>query len=229
MRSYLAVALFVWLPLRAEAQEDQEQPRPRVERVEIQGNQFLQKETLRFYISTKPGDDFDEFRLREDFRRLWETGFLNDLRVDALDTPQGGKVAVFTIQERRRIQIVDYRGSKVLSKTNLEDELKKRDATLRIDSFYDPAKARKGEEIIRGMLSEKGRSFGTVKHEARKLGGAGVQVTFTIDDGPPAKVRTTSFEGNQAFSDGKLRGRMKRIKPMGFWNRQDQIHRRKVG
>ena len=99
-----------------------------------------------------------------------------------------------------------------------EDELKKWDATLRIDSFYDPAKARKGEEIIRGMLSEKGRSFGTVKHEARNLGGAGVQVTFTIDDGPPAKVRTTSFEGNQAFSDGKLRGRMKKIKPVGFWN-----------
>ena len=218
MRSYLAVALFVWLPLRAEAQEDQEQPRPRVERVEIQGNQYLQKDTLRFYISTKPGDDFDEFRLREDFRRLWETGFLNDLRVDALDTPQGGKVAVFTVQERRRIQIVDYRGSKAVSKTNLEDELKKRDATLRIDSFYDLAKARKVEEIIRGMLSEKGRSFGTVKHEARNLGGAGVQVTFTIDDGPPAKVRTTSFEGNQAFSDGKLRGRMKRIKPVGFWN-----------
>ena len=38
------------------------------------------KETFLFYVSTKPGDRYDERRLKDDFRRLWDTGFLEDLR-----------------------------------------------------------------------------------------------------------------------------------------------------
>ena len=52
--------------------------------VDVQGGQFLQKETLLFYVSTKPGERFDERRLKDDFRRLWDTGFLDDMRVDVL-------------------------------------------------------------------------------------------------------------------------------------------------
>ena len=39
------------------------QAEPLVERVEITNNQFLQTETLLFYVSTKPGDRYDERRV----------------------------------------------------------------------------------------------------------------------------------------------------------------------
>jgi outer membrane protein insertion porin family len=182
-----------------------------VEKVDVQGNQFLQKDTLLFYVSTKPGDTFDEWRVKEDFRRLWDTGFLDDMRVDVLDGAQG-KVVVFTIKERKRVQIVDYRGTKALSTTNIEDELKKKEASLRIDSFYDPAKARRVEAIIAQMLADKGHPFAKVKHDAKSLGGAGVQVSFLIEEGARAKVKEVEFTGNEVFSDGALRARMKKIK-----------------
>ena len=177
----------------------------------MQGNQFLQKETLLFYVSTKPGDTFDEWRVKEDFRRLWDTGFLDDMRVDVLDGAKG-KVVVFTIKERTRVQIVDYRGTKALSTTNIEDELKKKEATLRIDSFYDPGKARRVEAIIVQMLADKGFPFAKVKHDAKSLGGAGVQVSFLVEEGTKAKVKEIEFVGNEIFSDSVLRGRMKKIK-----------------
>ena len=123
-------------------------------------NQYLQKETLLFYVSTKPGERYDERKLREDFRRLWDTGFLDDLQIEVVDGPQG-KVVRFKVTERKRIQIVDYRGSKDLTTSNIEDELKKRDAQVKIDTFYDPAKARKVEAIIKEMLAQKGRPFAT--------------------------------------------------------------------
>ena len=190
----------------------QELDRPAsVEKVDVQGNQFLQKETLLFYVSTKPGDTFDEWRVKEDFRRLWDTGFLDDMRVDVLDGAKG-KVVVFTIKERKRVQIVDYRGTKALSTTNIEDELKKKEATLRIDSFYDPGKARRVEAIIVQMLADKGYPFAKVKHDAKSLGGAGVQVSFLVEEGTKAKVKEVEFVGNEIFSDSVLRGRMKKIK-----------------
>src|ERR1043165_8634516 len=180
------------------AQEPEEEaPAPVVERVEIARNQFLSEETLRFYISTKPGDRYDQLRLREDFRRLWDTGFVDDLSIDVRDSPTGGKVVTFVVSERKRIQIVDFRGSKALSKTTIEDELKKKDAALKIDTFYDLGKARHVEHILREMLAEKGRPFATVKHDAKPVGGSGLQVSFVIDDGPKAKVKQVDFVGNQ--------------------------------
>jgi outer membrane protein insertion porin family len=195
----------------------QEEPAPLVERVEILNNQFLQKETLLFYVSTKPGDRFDERRVREDFRRLWDTGFLDDLQVEERDGTNG-KIIVFRVSERKRVQIVDYRGSKALSTTTIEDELKKRELALKIDTFYDPAKARRVEEAIKEMLNAKGHPFGTAKHDAKTIGGAGMQVSFVIDDGPKAKVKEIVFDGNNVFTDAKLRGQMKKIKESGFFN-----------
>jgi outer membrane protein insertion porin family len=186
-------------------------PSDTVEKVDLQGNQFLQKETLLFYVSTKAGDRFDEARLKEDFRRLWDTGFLDDMRVDVFDTARG-KSVVFTIKERKRVQIVDYRGTKALSTSTIEDELKKKDAQIRIDSFYDPGKARRVEAIVVQMLADKGFPFAKVKHDAKSLGGAGYQVSFIVDEGPKAKVKEITFVGNDVFTDKQLRGAMKKVK-----------------
>lgn len=190
---------------------------PLIERVDLQGNQFLQKDTLLFYVHTKAGEALDEIKLKEDFRRLWDTGFLEDMSLQVVDGRRG-KVVVFRVQERKRVQIVDYRGIKAITTSNIDDKLKEKEAQLRIDSFYDLAKARRVEAIIREMLDEKGRPFATVTHTARTLGGAGVQVTFTVDEGPKAKVKSIAFEGNERFGDGRLRRQMKKIKKTGFWN-----------
>jgi outer membrane protein insertion porin family len=215
-----AVLAVAWLSLSAPAvaQEEADPNAPTVERIDIANNQFLQKETFLFYISTKPGDRYDERRLKEDFRRLWDTGFVDDLFIDVRDSPAGGKIVTFRVNERKRIQIVDYRGTKALTTTSIEDELKKREAGLKIDTFYDLGKARRVETIIKEMLAEKGRPFATARHEAKPIGGAGLQVSFIVDEGPKAKVKQIDFVGNEVFSDGKLRGKMKKIKQRGFWN-----------
>ena len=211
-----ACALALLLSPALAAQEP-EAEKPLVERVEVTNQQYLQKETILFYISTKAGDVYDERKLREDFHRLWETGFLDDLVVEAVDG-QKGKVVRFKVTERKRIQIVDYRGSKELSTSTIEDELKKKDAQVKIDTFYDPAKARKVENIIKDMLAQKGRPFATVKHEAKNIGGSGQQLSFIIDEGPKAKVHEIAFDGNRVFSASKLRGQMKKIKEPGLFN-----------
>ena len=214
----MLAAAWIALPVAASAQEEADPNAPIVERIDISNNQFLQKETFLFYISTKPGDRYDERRLKEDFRRLWDTGFVDDLFIDVRDSPTGGKIVTFRVNERKRIQIVDYRGTKTLTTSSIEDELKKREAGLKIDTFYDLGKARRVETILKEMLAEKGRPFATVRHEAKPVGGSGMQVSFVVDEGPKAKVKHIDFVGNEKFSDKKLRGQMKKVKQHGFWN-----------
>jgi outer membrane protein insertion porin family len=210
-----ALALFV--PLSPLPAQEPPSERPAIERIEILNNQYLQKETLLFYISTKPGDAYDVRKLREDFKRLWDTGFLDDLQIDAVDGTSG-KVVRFKVTERKRIQIVDFRGSKDLTTSTIEEGLKKADAQIKIDTFHDPSKARKVEKIIKEMLAQKGRPFATVKHEAKNIGGSGQQLSFVIDDGPKSKVHEIVFDGNHVFPDKKLAGKMKKIKEPGFTN-----------
>ncbi len=220
VRSTLALAAPLGVLLSAigaSLHADEDESPLLVEKVEIRGNQYVQTETLLYYVSTKPGDRYDEARLKADFRRLWDTGFLDDLTLEVVDGQQG-KIAIFGVSERKRIQIVDYRGSKELTSSSIEDELKKRDAQIRIDTFYDLGRARKVEAIVREMLDARGRPFATVKHEAKPIGGAAEQLSFTIDDGPRAKVKEIVFDGNDVFSDGTLAGRMKKIKASGLWN-----------
>jgi outer membrane protein insertion porin family len=213
LRLGLAIAL-----VRAAAGPVHAQETPTVERVEVRGTRLLLKDTLLYYVSTKPGDRYDEVRLREDFRRLWDTGFLDDLRLDVLEAPGGGRVPVFQVTERLRIALVGYRGSKALTTTTIEEELGKREAALKLDSFYDVGRARRVEAILREMLAAKGRPFATVSHTAKPVGSSGLQVSFTIDDGALTRVRAIEFEGNRAFSDATLRGAMKAMKQRGFWN-----------
>ena len=124
----------------------------------------------------------------------------------------------FKVQERKRIQIVDFRGSKQLPTKDIEDELKKRDAQIRVDTFYDPAKARRVESILKEMLVLKGLPFAKVRHEAKAMGSAGQQLSFIIDEGPKTKIKEIVFEGNKVFSDRRLRFRMSKLKPAGFFN-----------
>jgi outer membrane protein insertion porin family len=216
----LGLAVVLLLPGRAFAQASGSGTGqgPTVQAVDIVGNRIVQKETLLYYVSTKPGDVYDELRVRDDFRRLWDTGFLKDLVLDVRNAPGGQKVVIFRVDERPRVQIVDYRGSKALTTTAIEDKLKEKDAQLRIDSFYEAGKAKRVEEIIREMLAEKGRLFATVRHESKNVGMAGTQVSFIIEDGPKAKVKDIVFSGNTVFDDGDLKHAMKKIKEKGFFN-----------
>jgi len=219
IRLALALSVCVALARGAVAQPPAVTERPViVERVDVRGNQYLPKDTILYYVSTKAGSIYNEEIIKADFRRLWDAGFLENMSVEESDTPAGNKILLFTVSERKRVQIVDFRGSKALTKTSIEDKLKEKEATLRLDSFYDPSKARRAEDVIREMLKEKGRLFGTVKHEARTIGGSGEQVIFTIDDGPKTKIKAINFENNTVYSDGRLRGEMKKLKQAGFWN-----------
>jgi outer membrane protein insertion porin family len=183
--------------------------------VQIIRNRYIPAETLLYYISVKPGDRFDEERLQEDFRRLWDTGFLEDLVLHVDDTP-AGKVVTFQVDERKRIQFVDYRGSKALSSTSIEDELKKKEVALRIDTFFDLGRVRRVESVIKQMLDEKGRPFASVRHEVKPVGAGGVQVSFVIDDGTKIRVHDIDFVGNTAFTDAQLRKTMKNVKSSDF-------------
>lgn len=170
---------------------------------------------------------YDESTLQADFWKLWRTEFLEDLWVEVIDEPfeNGvmGKHVIFHYEERARVKVVDYVAAKEdeklkVSVSDIESKLREENIAVRLDSFVDEASLRKVIGVIRTLYAEKGYNDASVTTErAPVVGGTkSIHLTFRIDPGPKVEIAEVVFEGNEAFSDGKLRRQMAHNKPNGF-------------
>ena len=167
-------------------------------------------------------DDLEQAILA-DFRRLWNTNFLDDLTIETRDVRFSngvlGKVVVYNMEERQRVKIVDYIGSDKVDQQKIEEELRDRGVQIRLDSFIDPATVRRVTGIVRELYAEKGYQYAEVKPEIKEVAGGPktVHLTFHINEGPQVRIRDLEFLGNQKVGDGTLSRKMKENKGRGFW------------
>ncbi len=185
----------------------------------------IEPETYLYYIRTRPRspsggwvayDGEAERQLLDDFRRLWDTNFLDDLWIEVNDSQfeNGvvGKRVIFHLEERQRVKIVNYTGpgADKLDSTKIDEKLAEENLQIRLDSFLDPRTVSLVQDTIREMLAEKGYQFGSVSHEITEVAGGPklVHLTFNIEHGPKVKIRKIEFLGNQKISAGTLKKKM---------------------
>ncbi len=200
---------------------------------ESQGNiSLVDIQTYLYYIQLKPSrpsegvwvpyDNTSEQTILADFRRLWGTNFLDNISIDVRDYAFSngvvGKLVTYNLEERQRVKIVDYTGSKKVETTKIDEALKTAEAQIRLDTFIDPGLIKKVEGIVRDLMKEKGFQFASVTHEIKELPGGPklVHLTFTMDEGPKVKIRNIEFVGNSEVSDRGLKRHMKQNKEQWF-------------
>jgi outer membrane protein insertion porin family len=197
------------------------------------GTSVIDPQTYLYYIQLRwslpsqdkwiPYNDDTESQIERDFKALWGTNFLDDLSAETADYVFSngvvGKVVLFNMEERQRVKIVDYVGSKKVEQSKIDEELKKKNIQIRLDSFIDQGLVRRVAGVVRDMYAEKGYEFAEVKPEIKDVPGSPktVNLTFNITEGPKVKIRSVDFVGNHAISDGKLAGKMKDNKAPGFF------------
>ncbi|MGE3707638.1 MAG: outer membrane protein assembly factor [Vicinamibacterales bacterium] len=200
---------------------------------ESQGNvSLIDYQTYLYYIQLKtsrpsegvwvPYDETAERTILEDFRRLWGTNFLDNISIEVQDYPFSngvvGKLVTYNLEERQRVKIVDYVGSKKVELSKIDEALKNANAQIRLDTFIEPGLIRKVEGIVRDLMKEKGFQYANVTHDIKEMPGGPklVHLTFNMDEGPKVKIRRVEFIGNEAMSDRTLRRQMKQNRPKHF-------------
>lgn len=190
-------------------------------------------ETYQYYIRTQASqpltrgtwvafDEATERSLLADFDRLIATPFVDDLRIEVLDSPYPngvmGKHVIFFIEERKRIKIVDYQGSREVATADIEKRLKEQNIEVRLDSPVDDSVIRRVAGVVKELYAEKGFQYATVTPTQKPAPGGPklVHLTFNIVQGPKVKIRDVQFDGNTNISDGDLRAQLKVNKPRGF-------------
>jgi len=133
-------------------------------------------------------DESVEQMARDDFKRLWATSFLDNLSIDTTDYAFSngvvGKVIVYNMEERQRVKIVDYVGTKEIDTSKINDKLKDEKIEMRLDTFLDPATIRKVQSVVRDMMIEKGFQNAEVTPAIVPMPGSPklVHLTFNITE-----------------------------------------------
>ena len=199
----------------APGQPPQEEHKPTIDSIIFRGNRRIPASTLRARIFSHAGDVYDENALERDFMSLWNTGFLDDVRLEVADAPNGNKIITFYVREKKLVRSIDYKGLSSVEQSDVLDAFKKEKVGLSIQSQYDPVVIKHAEVVLQSLLAAHGKMFATVRHRTRNIPPNSVALTFIVVEGPKVKLGEIRFSGNTVFSDNQLVRSMKYSRPMG--------------
>jgi len=186
-----------------------------VSEINVTGNRRIPADTIKARVFTKSGDIYDAAALERDFNSLWNTNYFEDIKFLREQTPKGWRIIV-QVKEKPTIREINYVGLSSVSNSDVLDRFKQEKVGLVVESQYDPTRIKKAENSIRGLLSEHGHQFATIRTEIRQIPPASVGITFVIKEGPKVKVGKIRFQGNKNINTRILRGAMKNLRPVGI-------------
>jgi outer membrane protein insertion porin family len=180
-----------------------------IEEIRIEGNKKVSRETVQFYMKSRQGGIYDEEKLKEDFKILWETGFFENIRIVS-DNGSSGKIVSMTLTENPLISAVTYKTGKKVKESDITQKLQESNITIQAFSYYSPAKIRKAKKIITDMLLEKGFNQASVTIDEKVENGQ-IALSIQVDAGPKTRICQVLFPGLDAklLSAGFLRRGMK--------------------
>ncbi len=203
------------------AQIPQSAPEVVVEEVEIRGNRRIPRESILYYVQSKPQDRFDLGLAQRDLQSIIQMGLFDPLATKLFveDGPRGGKIIIFQVKEYPIIRAIDYRGLKSATQSEIMTRFKERRVSVSQESQFDPAKANGARLVLKDLLAEKGHPSAEVVVEVEDISATTVALVFDVDEGPRVRVKEIEFTGDHdGFSQRRLRGAMKLVKEAGLFS-----------
>lgn len=173
---------------------------PEIARVGIEGNLRVEEDAIRVHLRSQAGQPFNQDTLDTDIRSVYAMGFFDQVDADVTTVAPGQVAVVFRVKERPLVRKVTVEGTKKVKREEVEGALKVRPRTI-----LDPEKARQGLEAAKKLYVEKGYLDAQLTYKTEVVGDNEVDVLYTVAEEEPVRVVEVDFEGNKAFSAGKLR------------------------
>ncbi len=189
-----------------------------VKDIRVEGLQRVEPGTVFSYLPVQVGDKFTEEKGAEAIKVLYSTGFFRDVQIQAQ-----GDVLIVIVDERPTISRIEFTGMKEFDPEVVRKSLKA--VGVAEARFYDKALIDKAEQELKRQYVGKGMFAAEVVATVTPVERNQVAVYFNIDEGPVAKIEEITFIGNEAFSEGTLRGEMQ-LKTGGWlsWYSKDNLY-----
>ena len=166
-----------------------------VARIAVEGNQRVDDETIRAYLSVQAGQRYSEFDIDESLRALFATGLFADVQ-----TQRQGSTLIVVVEENPILNRVAFEGN-----DRLKDEALAAIVQSKPRGVFTRTKVQNDTQRVLEMYRRSGRFDARVTPKVIDLPQNRVDLVFEIDESAKTSISRVSFIGNRAFSDGKLR------------------------
>ena len=166
-----------------------------IAQIRVEGNQRVEEETVLSYLQFSRGEEFDPEKIDELIKVLFQTGLFSDVQMF-----QRGGVLVIKVQENPLINQVNFEGN-----SELDDKALAKEIEVRERMIFTKARVRSDTQRVLALYQKSGYYNVRVAPKLIRLPENRVNLVFEITEGSETTIKTISFEGNEAFSDGGLR------------------------
>jgi len=194
-----------------------------VKDIRVEGVQRVEPGTVFGYLPVKVGETFTDDKGAESIRALYNTGFFKDVQIRA-----EGNVLVVRVEERPAISQLEFIGFKEFDKEALRRTL--RGVGVAEARYYDKSLIDRAEQEIKRQYVSRGYYAADVSTTVTPVDANRVSITFTVDEGPTAKIRQINIVGNKAFKEGDLRDEMQLSTPnwLSWYTKNDLYSKQKL-
>ena len=169
--------------------------------IRVEGLQRTAPKTVFSYLPVKIGDTFNDGEGENIVKKLYATGFFDDIRVETM-----GNQVLLTVVERPIISSLDVTGGKTINNNDIKKNLA--NFGLGQSRVFNPAILQQAITGLYDAYRQKGKTAVTITPNVTRLERNRVAIELKIDEGATATIKSIQFNGNQHFSSSKLRKQM---------------------
>jgi outer membrane protein insertion porin family len=180
-----------------------------VKSVVIEGNKSIGVATILSKIKTRVGQEYLQNIITDDLKRLYNTGFFSDVRVDRKEEGDGLKVIIY-VEEKPIVEEITFSKLKYFGKSTLISKIK-----TQVGKFLDKKSLNDDVNTIEDLYFKKGLTQAKVEVESF-LDEATNKATlhFIVREGFRVKIKKINILGNTVYKDGRL---IKVVKSRPAW------------
>jgi outer membrane protein insertion porin family len=167
--------------------------------IRVEGLQRVEPGTVFASLPFRIGDQYNDEKGSAAIRALFALGLFKDVRLEV-----NGDVLVVIVEERPTVADVDFVGTKEFDKDTLKKAL--REIGLTEGRPYDQALADRAEQELKRQYINKSLYGAEVVTTVTPIERNRVNLTFTVTEGQPARIKDIHIVGNKAFSESTLKG-----------------------
>lgn len=167
--------------------------------IRVEGLQRVEPGTIFISLPVRVGDLYNDEKGTAAIRALFGLGLFKDVRIEVKDN-----VVVVIVEERPTVADVEFVGAKEFDKDALKKALK--EVGLTDGRPYDKALIDRAEQELKQQYINRSLYGAEVVTTVTPVERNRVNVSFSVTEGEPAKIKEIRIVGNQAFSESTLRG-----------------------
>lgn len=179
--------------------------------IQVEGTHTLDPEMVISRMQLTRGDIPTTENIDADIRRIWATGFFDDVKAEMVKK-DGADVLVVTVVERPRIDDVVVEGSKAVSLSTVRDAISSRRGSILNDKVLADDIQRVTE-----LYRKKGYYNAEVTYTVNERANGTAALVFNVEEGKKLYVREIDFVGIDGLDRGDL-DKYLTIKTRGFFS-----------